>query len=97
MNCRNLVLPIIISMAIFLVNCSKEKEDLSETELVFHSLVSEKDTIAPGETTTVTADATGSNLPITGRQQLATFWARVPKLCMQLLPARQEPIKLPAR
>jgi len=62
MNCRNLLLPIIILMAIFLVNCSKEKEDLSETELVFHSLVSEKDTIAPGETTTVTADATGSNL-----------------------------------
>lgn len=55
-------LPIILPLAFVLLNCSKEEEELPETKLVFHSLVSEKDTIAPGETTRVTADATGSNL-----------------------------------
>jgi hypothetical protein len=62
MNHRYLLLPVTILLVVFLVNCSKEKEDLPETELVFNSLVAEKDTIAPGESTPVKASATGSNL-----------------------------------
>ncbi len=62
MNCRNLLLPFTILLVVLLVNCSKEEADLPETELVFHSLVAEKDTIAPGGSTIVKANATGSSL-----------------------------------
>jgi hypothetical protein len=44
------------------MNCSKEEEELPVEDLIFESLVSEKDTIAPGETTNITAVATGSRL-----------------------------------
>jgi len=43
-------------------NCSKSDDAEPEGELVFHSLVSEKDTIALGEQTKITATATGTNL-----------------------------------
>lgn len=62
MNCRNLLLPVTILLVFFLVNCSKEEADFPETEMIFNSLVAEKDTIAPGESTIVKASATGSSL-----------------------------------
>jgi hypothetical protein len=62
MNKKFMYLSVIFLMTLLIANCSKEEEELPETELVFQSLVSEKDTIIPGETTTVTATATGSNL-----------------------------------
>ncbi len=43
--------------------CSKEDDETEPMQnLVFHSLVAEKDTISPGEETHITATATGSNL-----------------------------------
>jgi hypothetical protein len=44
------------------MNCSKEEQELPAEDLIFESLISEKDTIAPGETTTVNAIATGNGL-----------------------------------
>lgn len=52
----------ILFLSFVLLNCNKEVEELPETELIFHSLVSDKDTIAPGETTVITASASGNNL-----------------------------------
>jgi hypothetical protein len=43
-------------------SCSKSNDTEPEGELIFHSLVSEKDTIAPGEQAKITATATGTNL-----------------------------------
>lgn len=45
-----------------MMNCNKEEEELPVEELIFETLISEKDTIAPGETTPVTAIATGSGI-----------------------------------
>lgn len=42
-------------------SCSKEETELPN-DLVFQSLVAEKDTIAPGETVKIKASATGSRL-----------------------------------
>lgn len=62
MNKKLLYLAVIFLLTVLLVNCSKEEEDLPETELVFQSLISENDTIAPGESTKLKATATGSSL-----------------------------------
>ena len=62
LNCRFLYIPVILLTAFLLLNCSKETVELPAEELNFQSLVSEKDTIAPGETTKVIATATGSQL-----------------------------------
>lgn len=51
-------------------SCSKEESEVVPQDLVFHSLVAEKDTIAPGETVRITATATGS--------QLEYFWSATP-------------------
>ena len=59
---RILHLLLIFILTILLLNCGKDEVELSETELVFYSLVSEKDTIAPGETTNIVATASGNNL-----------------------------------
>lgn len=53
---------VILTSTALLMNCSKEEEELPVEDLVFESLVSAKDTIAPGETTTVTATASGTGL-----------------------------------
>jgi hypothetical protein len=52
----------ILVIFILFCNCSKQDETEPAGELIYHSLVSEKDTIAPGEQTKITATATGTNL-----------------------------------
>jgi len=53
----------ILSVSLLFCNCSKtEEEDPPVEDLVYHSLVSEKDTVLAGEETKITASATGSNL-----------------------------------
>lgn len=55
------ILTMVIICTGLLCNCSKTEQE-APGDLVFHSLTIEKDTIAPGETTKVKADATGTNL-----------------------------------
>ena len=62
MNFRFLSLIFICSFSLFMLNCNNEEDELPETELVFHSLTSDKDTIAPCETAAINADASGNNL-----------------------------------
>jgi len=58
----------VILVTLIICNCSKEEEEEPPAEdLVFYSLVSEKDTIRTGEQTKITASATGS--------QLEYFWS----------------------
>ncbi|MGM0621235.1 MAG: hypothetical protein ACQETJ_09345 [Bacteroidota bacterium] len=52
---------VLLSFLILNYSCAKEEVETPD-DLVFDSLISEKDTIAPGESTTVKASATGSNL-----------------------------------
>ena len=49
-------------IALVIINCSEEEEEPPAEDLVFHSLVSEKDTIFVGEIIKITANATGSQL-----------------------------------
>ena len=50
-------------------SCSKEETELPD-DLVFHSLIAEKDTIAPDETVKIKAHATGSKIEY--------FWSATP-------------------
>jgi hypothetical protein len=70
MDSRTLL--ILVSFLLFLLfpRCNKESENEIPDDLVYHSLVAEKDTIAPGETVNVKATATGS--------QLEYFWSATP-------------------
>lgn len=61
---------LLLPFLFFSGSCSKEEPDDVPDDLVFHSLVAEKDTIAPGETVRITATATGS--------QLKYFWSASP-------------------
>jgi hypothetical protein len=60
-NNRLLFFFIILCCPFFLFNCSEEEQE-APNDLVYRSLVAEKDTIAPGGTVKVTATATGSQL-----------------------------------
>ncbi len=53
---------LLVAGPLLLLHCSKEEEQMVPQDLVYQSLVAEKDTIAPDETTKVTATATGSRL-----------------------------------
>jgi hypothetical protein len=55
---------------LFWGGCSEDEPKNVTEDLVFHSLVAEKDTIAPGEIVKITAFATGS--------QLKYFWSAKP-------------------
>jgi hypothetical protein len=57
-----ITLLLIFIASIFLISCSEEETTEPYQELEFYSLVTEKDTIAPGQDTKVTANASGSNL-----------------------------------
>ena len=59
---KKLILLYILFSTLLFCSCSKSDDTEPEVELVFHSLVSEKDTIAPGEQTKIIATATGTNL-----------------------------------
>jgi hypothetical protein len=59
---RILVSTLTLLAFLFLGYSCAEEEVEAPDDLVFHSLVAEKDTIAPGESTTVKASATGSSL-----------------------------------
>ena len=52
----------LLIIIILFSDCSKKDDTEPAGELIFHSLVSEKDTISPGEQTKITANATGTNL-----------------------------------
>jgi len=60
---KNLLFPLLI-MQLILFSCEKESETGNDPgqELDFQSLIAEKDTINAGETTQVTATATGYQL-----------------------------------
>jgi hypothetical protein len=57
---------LVVIVAVLFFSCSTEEQEVPE-DLVFHSLVAVKDTIAPGGTTSVKATASGS--------QLEYFWS----------------------
>ena len=59
---KKLILLYIFLSTLLFCSCSKSDDTEPEGELIFHSLVSEKDTIDPGEQTKITANATGTNL-----------------------------------
>jgi hypothetical protein len=64
MTLMNYIMKIILMtllLAFLMVNCKKEDEK-EPGEMIFHSLVAEKDTIAPGETVKIVANATGTSL-----------------------------------
>jgi hypothetical protein len=56
-----LTILLFLSITFMLSNCSDKEEDVTQ-DLVYYSLVSEKDTIAPGESTEVVSTASGSQL-----------------------------------
>lgn len=62
MNIKKNIFLLMALLSILSTGCSKEEQEEVPDDLVFHSLVAEKDTIAPGEVVTVTATATGSRL-----------------------------------
>jgi len=69
MNNKFILYLAVIALNLILLNCSKAEEEEGPAEdLVFQSLVTEKDTIAPSENTKITAIATGS--------QLEYFWSK---------------------
>ncbi|MFW6290207.1 MAG: hypothetical protein ACOC0R_04490 [Mariniphaga sp.] len=55
------IIPTVIIGTWLACSCSKTEQE-ENGNLVFQSLTIEKDTIAPGETAKVTAEATGTNL-----------------------------------
>ena len=55
---------------LFVAGSCSEEEPEAPADLVFHSLVAEKNTIAPGETVKIKANATGS--------QLEYYWSASP-------------------
>lgn len=52
---------VVLILIFFLMNCNKE-EEIPSGDVAFHSLIAEKDTLSPGEETTIKASATGINL-----------------------------------
>lgn len=63
MNSKTLWCLSISIIILMFCNCTKsEEEEGPLDDLVFHSLVAEKDTIAPSESTKITATASGSQL-----------------------------------
>jgi len=63
MNSKIILGLLFLFIALMVINCSKEEEEVPPAEdLVFNSLISEKDTILSGEQTKITANATGSRL-----------------------------------
>jgi hypothetical protein len=69
MNRKILYSIFFLSIFIFTGSCDKEEPDVPN-DLVFHSLVAEKDTIAPDETVKIKAQAIGSRLEY--------FWSATP-------------------
>jgi hypothetical protein len=61
MNHFRKILLMIFLLAFLILNCKKEDQE-EQGQLIFHSLVAEKDTIAPGETIKIVANATGTSL-----------------------------------
>lgn len=61
MNPKILYSIFFLAIFIFTGSCGKEESEVPD-DLVFNSLVAEKDTIAPGETVKIKASATGSRL-----------------------------------
>lgn len=61
MNYKTIILVVVLLAPIWAGSCSKDEPD-EPGELVFQSLVAEKDTIAPGETVKVKATAIGNRL-----------------------------------
>lgn len=53
---------LLILLLFLLIFCEKNESVEPVQNLVYYSLVAEKDTIVPGEETNITATATGSNL-----------------------------------
>jgi hypothetical protein len=70
MNPKIIYLLCILLFSLFCGSCSKEEPDDVPDDLVFHSLMAEKDSIAPGETVKIIATATGSRLEY--------FWSATP-------------------
>ncbi len=61
MKPEKFILLILFALTILFTNCRNEKSE-EVGDLVFHSLIAEKDTIAPGETVKIKAIATGTTL-----------------------------------
>lgn len=61
MNCKTVLFLVTVTFFFLFSNCGKEEETPPD-DLVFHSLIAEKDTIAPGESTSLKAAATGNHL-----------------------------------
>jgi hypothetical protein len=61
MNRKNLYPFLFFSFFILICSCGKEEPEVPD-DLVFQSLVAEKDTIAPGETVKIKANASGSRM-----------------------------------
>ena len=63
MKSKFFIPPILLAAAIMITSCNKETQPpATSTPFAYTSLKSQSDTIFVGETTTVTATATGSNL-----------------------------------
>jgi hypothetical protein len=61
MKSANILLVLLSAFLIILHSCN-EKDHEDYGNLTFHSLIAEKDTIAPGETVKITASASGNRL-----------------------------------
>ncbi len=60
---------ILLLLAVLVCSCRKDEEEVPD-DLVYYSLIAEKDTIAPGETVKIMVNATGSRLEY--------FWSASP-------------------
>lgn len=61
MNRRIIFSFFLFALFVFTCSCGKEEAEVFD-DLVFHSLVAEKDTVAPGETVKIKANATGNKI-----------------------------------